>query len=89
MPLLIMPVLSNCHPNPLGKPLTISLLLLVVTEYVYENLPVLDAPNQFLFYLVIYKLDSEPCYQGESKPGTDPAVKEKLDAWLLHLPQVF
>jgi pre-rRNA-processing protein IPI1 len=33
-------------------------------------------------------LDSEPCYQGEFKPGSDPAVKEKLDGWFLHLPQV-
>lgn len=36
----------------------------------------------------IYKLDSEPSYQGEFKPRSDAAVKEKLDAWLLHLPQV-
>jgi pre-rRNA-processing protein IPI1 len=33
-------------------------------------------------------LDSEPSYQGEFKPGSDLAVKEKLDVWLLHLPQV-
>jgi pre-rRNA-processing protein IPI1 len=33
-------------------------------------------------------LDSESCYQGEFKAGSDPALKEKLDTWLLHLPQV-
>ena len=34
------------------------------------------------------QLDSEPCYEGEFKAGSDPTLKEKLDTWLLHLPQV-
>lgn len=55
-------------------------------EYAYENLPVPFAPNKFLFYL-IYRLDLEPCYQGEFKAESDPAaVKEIFDTWLLHLP---
>ncbi|KAF8807480.1 hypothetical protein BYT27DRAFT_7165165 [Phlegmacium glaucopus] len=40
------------------------------------------------FVARLFLLDSEPCYQGEFKGGNDPAVKEKFDAWLLHLPQV-
>jgi pre-rRNA-processing protein IPI1 len=71
------------------KPLTIEFVarLLLVSIYIYEKLRVLVAPTKLLLYL-IYKLHSEPCYEGEFKPGSDPAVKEKLDAWLLHLPQV-
>ena len=40
------------------------------------------------FLYLNLQLNSEPCYQGEFKTGSYPGVKEKLDAWLLHLPQV-
>ena len=67
------------------KPLIIEFVarLLLVSIYIRTC-----ACCLLLTSLFIYKLDSEPSYQGEFKPGSDPAVKEKLDAWLLHLPQV-
>jgi len=45
-------------------------------------------PLTIEFVARLLLLDSEPCYQGEFEPRSDLAVKEKLDAWLLHLPQV-
>lgn len=61
--------------------------LFLVSIYIYMNNCVcLLSP--LLTFFCIYQLGSEPSYQGEFKPRSDPAVKEKLDAWLLHLPQV-
>jgi len=45
-------------------------------------------PLTIEFVARLLLLDSDSCYQGEFKAGNDPALKEKLDTWLLHLPQV-
>lgn len=81
-------MLSKCHPNPLAN-LWQSSLLLDSFWWVYIYIwTIACACCPLLNFFCIFKLGSEPSYQGEFKSRSDPAVKEKLDAWLLHLPQV-
>lgn len=82
--MLLLIILSKRHPNPLASYWP-SGLLLDSFWWASKKLRACSPPTKLPPYL---QLDSEPCYQGEFKAGSDPAVKEKLDAWLLHLPQV-
>ena len=83
--MLLLIMLSKCYPS-------LNLRAKTFDHRVCCSTPVgiwIIAFSPLVSFYLIYKSDLEPCYQGELKPGlglglgSNPAVIEKLDAWLL------